>query len=179
MGLRVSGGSGVMSIGRNAKATDIERPAGTVPPSAGRRAIGWMRRASVFCAGLLATMLLVGLSSPADAARCMRGSNYNLSVEGPWQRYMTVAQGRRCAVSIYTGNKHYPALGGWYLERLNLAQPPSHGSVQIQGLSRYVYAASKDYTGKDQFMVRLCGRSSQQTGCSNFLVDVTVLARNG
>ena len=168
-----------MTIRQNAKATENVRTAETGPSSAGRRAIGRTCRASVFCSGLLATMLLVGLSSTADAARCMRGSNYNLSVEGPWQRYMTLAQGRHCTVSIYTGNKHYPALGGWYLERLNLAQPPSHGSVQIQGLSRYVYAASKDYTGKDQFMVRLCGRSSQQAGCSNFLVDVTVLARNG
>jgi hypothetical protein len=168
-----------MTMGRNAKVTDIEKPAATVPSSARGRAISMRRHGSLLCSGVLATMLLVGLSSTADAARCMRGSNYNLSVEGPWQRYMTVAQGRHCAVSIYTGNKRYPALGGWYLERLNLAQAPSHGSVQIQGLSRYVYAASKDYTGKDQFMVRLCGRSSQQTGCSNFLVDVTVVARNG
>jgi len=134
---------------------------------------------SALSSGLLATMLLVGLSSTANAARCMRGSNYNLSVEGPWQRYMTVAQGRRCAITIYTGNKRYPALGGWYLERLNLAQAPSHGAVRIQGLSHYVYSAPKNYTGKDQFTVRLCGRSGTQEGCSNFLVDVTIVARNG
>jgi len=124
-------------------------------------------------------MLLVGFSSTANAARCMRGSHFNLSVEGPWQRYMTVAQGRHCAVSLLTGNKRYPALGGWYLERLNLVQSPSHGSVQVRGLSRYVYAAPNNYSGKDQFTVRLCGHSGAQAGCSNFLVDVTIVARNG
>ena len=135
-------------------------------------------RTSLLCLGLFAAMLLAGLSTPAHA-RCMRGSHYNLGDEGPWQRYMTVAQGRHCAVSLRTGNRRYPELGGWYFERLNLVQAPGHGSVRIEGLSRYVYSAPSGYTGKDQFMVRLCGRSGSRGGCSNFLFDVTVVARNG
>jgi hypothetical protein len=138
-----------------------------------------MRRMSVLSSSLLATMLLVGLSSTANAARCMRGSHFNLSVEGPWQRYMTVAQGRHCRVSLLTGNKRYPALSGWYFEKLNVVQSPSHGSVRIQGLSYYVYSAPRNYNGKDQFTVRACGHSGSQEGCSNFLVDVTIVARNG
>ena len=149
------------------------------PPTTGYRAIGGRRRMSLLSLGLLATMLLVGFSSTANAARCMRGSHFNLGVEGPWQRYMTVVQGRHCRVSLLTGNKRYPALGGWYFERLNVLQSPSHGSVRIQGLSYYVYAAPKNYNGKDQFTVRACGHSGSQAGCSNFLVDVTIVPRNG
>jgi hypothetical protein len=134
---------------------------------------------SVLAPGLLAAMLLAGFSSTADAARCMRGSHFNMSVEGPWLRYMTVAQGQHCRVSLLTGNKRYPALSGWSFEKLNVVQSPSHGSVQIQGLSYYVYSAPKNYNGKDQFTVRACGHSGSQEGCSNFLVDVTVVARNG
>jgi hypothetical protein len=134
---------------------------------------------SVLASGLLAAMLLAGFSSTANAARCMRGAHFNMSVEGPWLRYMTVAQGRHCRVSLLTGNRHYLALGGWYFEKLNVVQSPSHGSVRIQGLSYYVYSAPRNYNGKDQFTVRACGHSGSQNGCSNFLVDVTVVARNG
>jgi hypothetical protein len=137
-----------------------------------------MRGAALLCPTLLAAMLLAGFSSTANAARCMRGAHFNLSVEGPWQRYMTVAEGRHCRVSLLTGNKHYPALSGWSFERLNVVRSPSHGSVRTEGLSYYVYSAPKNYNGKDQFTVRACGHSGSQAGCSNFLVDVTVVARN-
>jgi len=149
-----------------------------VPSAARRRVTSRMRRTALLGPILLATML-VGFSSTADAARCMRGSHFNMSVEGPWLRYMTVVQGRHCRVSLLTGNKRYPALSGWYFEKLNVVQSPSHGSVEIRGVSYYVYSAPKNYNGKDQFTVRACGHSGAQEGCSNFLVDVTVVARNG
>jgi hypothetical protein len=162
-----------VTIRQNAMTAD------TVQSTAGYRAISPRRCLSALGSGLLATMLLMGLSSTAYAARCMRGAHFNLGVEGPWQRYMTVAQGRHCRVSLLTGNKRYPGLGGWYFERLNLVQSPSHGSVRIQGLSFYVYSAPSNYNGKDQFTVRACGHSGSQEGCANFLVDVTIVARNG
>jgi hypothetical protein len=161
----------VTTISQSLKAT-------TRVPAAASRKTSRMRLTALLGPTLLATML-VGFSSTADAARCMRGAHFNMSVEGPWLRYMTVAQGRHCRVSLLTGNKRYPALSGWSFEKLNVVQSPSHGSVQIQGVSYYVYSAPGNYSGQDQFTVRACGRSGSQEGCSNFLVDVTIVARNG
>jgi hypothetical protein len=114
-----------------------------------------------------AAVLLVALSSNAHA-ECMRGSSFNLTTEGPWNRYMTVKQGKRCSVILHSG-------GETMFKQVSVLQSPTHGTVRLQGPTSYVYSASRGYTGDDHFMVKICGNYRGADNCTNVQYNVTVM----
>ena len=117
---------------------------------------------------LLGAAITVVLLSSSAHAICMRRSTFNLTTEGPWNLYMTVQQGKHCSTQLHSG-------GFTIFKQVSVLQSPAHGTVRLQGPTRYVYSASRGYTGDDHFMVKICGNYRGADSCTNVQHNVTVM----
>jgi len=114
-----------------------------------------------------AAIMLVLFSSNAHAD-CMRRSSFNITTEGPWNWYMTVQHGKHCSTQLNSG-------GETIFKQVSVVQSPGHGTVRLQGPTRYMYSASRGYTGDDHFMVKICGNYRGTDSCTNVQHNVTVM----
>lgn len=64
-------------------------------------------------------------------------------------------------------------LFGAMMESSSLTQPPANGTAFVQGTS-YGYRPNPGFTGKDQFVMSLTGRSNAGTATSKVIVQVQV-----
>jgi len=117
---------------------------------------------------LLGAAITVVLFSANAHAECMRRSGFNITTEGPWNWYMTVQQGKHCSTQLNSG-------GLTIFKQVSVVQSPGHGTVRLQGPTRYMYSASRGYTGDDHFMVKICGNYRGTDSCTNVQHNVTVM----
>jgi hypothetical protein len=114
---------------------------------------------------LLSAGMLLSLS-PLQAA-CITPIHFHLTSEGPWHGHGDIKRGRTC-------NGYYRTGRIATFQRLYLTEPPAHGTLRLREGGTYSYTAPTGFTGRDPFMLRICGREGLVTGCSRIVYNITV-----
>ncbi len=99
---------------------------------------------------------------------CLSRVHFNLNSQGPWPVYMDVKSGHQCS------KNQWRAGGTTVFQMLYLVTKPQHGNVALRPHAHFTYSSKPGHVGKDDFTLRVCGKTQNRPACADLLVHVTV-----
>lgn len=107
-------------------------------------------------------------SKPSFAQAVCRFASLNVpsivqSRDGAWQ---ISNQGGACQATFSGGG-----VANYSKTSMNITEKPANGTLVLNS-NGFTYTAKSGYSGKDEFIIRICGKSSVGSGCANVTYKV-------
>lgn len=116
-----------------------------------------------------ALLAAAALPQPAEAAVC-EILQFRFMLGADSGAYMNVRSGKDCQVKL-TQSKVFK---DFEIEKIEIVEPPSHGSAKAHGLLGTMYRSNPDFKGKDGYAFTVCGSDSSIASCTLVRIKVHV-----